>query len=149
MKPTRERVFTYITRGARLLILEYVDQSYAQPQVPGGTIEPGESPEQAALREAAEETGLTGLKIVSLLGTLDRDLQAIGRNETIRAWYFHLFADGTTPERWRHVERSPHDDADPVLFELSWVALDAIPRLGGIDNEMLPQLAESVARNCT
>ena len=140
MKPTRDRVFTYITQGSRLLIIEYVDHSYTEPQVPGGTIEPGESPEQAALREAEEETGLTKLKIVSFLGTFVRDLRPIGRNETIRAWFFHLSAEDTTPERWRHTELDPHEGTEPVLFELSWVPLDAIPRLGGIDNEMLSKL---------
>ena len=140
MKPTRDRVFTYITQGSRLLIIEYVDHSYTEPQVPGGTIEPGESPEQAALREAEEETGLTKLKIVSFLGTFVRDLRSIGRNETIRAWFFHLSAEDTTPERWRHTELDPHEGTEPVLFELSWVPLDAIPRLGGIDNEMLSKL---------
>ncbi len=145
MKPTRDRVFTYITQGTRLLVIEYVDRSYAEPQIPGGTIEPGESPEQAALREATEETGLSGLKVVSFLGSFIRDLRSIGRNETITTWYFHLSADDVTPERWRHAERDPHEGTDPVLFELSWVALDAIPKLGGIDNEMLPELAESVA----
>ena len=147
MMPTRDRVFTYITRGCRLLIIEYVDHSYAQPQIPGGTIEPGESPQHAALREAREETGLAGVKIASFLGSCVRDLREIGRNETIRAWYFHLCTEDATPERWRHLERDPHDGTDPVLFELSWVALDALPTFGGIDNEMLPKLAESVARH--
>ncbi len=146
MKPTRDRVFTYITQGSRLLIIEYVDHSYTEPQVPGGTIEPGESPEQAALREAEEETGLTELKIVSFLGSFVRDLHSIGRNETIRAWFFHLSADDATPERWRHTELDPHEGTEPVLFELSWVPLDAIPRLGGIDNEMLSRL---VAKKCS
>ena len=54
----RNRVFLYITQGEKLLVLDYLDHSYLEPQVPGGTIEPGESPEEAALREAREETGL-------------------------------------------------------------------------------------------
>ncbi len=147
VKPTRHRVFTYITRGTRLLVIEYVDRSYAEAQIPGGTIEPGESPQHAALREATEETGLTGLKIVSFLGSFKRDLRPIGRNEMITAWYFHLSADDTAPERWRHAELDPHEGTGAVLFELSWVPLDALPKLGGIDSEMLPQLAESLARN--
>ena len=147
MKPTRDRVFTYITQGSRLLVIEYVDHSYADRQIPGGTIEPGESPEQAALREATEETGLSGLKIVSFLGSSIRNLRSIGRNETITAWYFHLCTDDVTPERWRHTEVDSHEGTGPILFELSWVPLDAIPTLGGIDNEMLRELAESVASN--
>ncbi len=57
----RQRVFTYITRGDQLLILEYVDGRYLEPQIPGGTVKLGELPAQAALREAQEETGLGSL----------------------------------------------------------------------------------------
>lgn len=147
MKPTRQRVFTYITQGSRLLVIEYADRSYAEPQIPGGTIEPGESPHQAALREAHEETGLTELKIVSLLGSFERDLQSIGRNETIKAWFFHLSTADATPECWRHAEECPHEGTGPIVLELSWVPMAALPKLGGLDNEMLPQLADSLARN--
>lgn len=143
----RNRVFTYITQGSKLLVLDYVDHSYIEPQIPGGTIEPGESPEEAALREAEEETGLTGLKVISFLGSFNRDLRAIGRDETIKAWFFHLEAVDSTPQRWRHSELDPHDGRVPILFELYWVPMDAIPKLGGIDSEMLSKLSESVAKH--
>lgn len=143
----RDRVFTYITQGSKLLVLDYVDKSYLEPQIPGGTIEPGESPEKAALREAKEETGLTALKIVSFLGAFDKDLRVIGRDEFIKAWFFHLEAEDSTPRRWRHAERDAHEGASAVLFELYWVPLDAVPKLGGIDNEMLPALTVSLAKH--
>ncbi len=143
----RNRVFTYITQGSKLLVLDYVDHSYLEPQIPGGTIEPGESPEEAALREAEEETGLIDLKFVSFLGSFNRDLRTIGRDETIKAWFFHLEAADSTPQRWRHTELDPHDGTVPILFELYWVPMDAIPKLGGIDSEMLSELSESVAKH--
>jgi len=37
-------------------------------QLPAGTVEPGETPDAAALREAGEETGLTRLRLVVKLG---------------------------------------------------------------------------------
>lgn len=143
----RNRVFTYITQGSKLLVLDYVDHSYLEPQIPGGTIESGESPEEAALREAEEETGLTDLKIVSLLGSFNRNLQVIGRDEVIKAWFFHLESGDSTPERWRHTELNPHDGTVPIVFELYWVSMNAIPKLGGIDSQMLSQLSKSVARH--
>ncbi|MEA3406123.1 MAG: NUDIX domain-containing protein [Pseudomonadota bacterium] len=143
----RNRVFTYITQGSKLLVLDYVDHSYLEPQIPGGTIESGESPEEAALREAQEETGLSRLKVVSFLGSFTQDLQAIGRDETIKAWFFHLESSDSTPKKWKHTELDSHEGLDPIIFELYWVPLDAIPKLGGIDNDMLPKLAESVAKH--
>jgi len=141
----RNRVFTYITRGVELLVLDYVDHSYAEPQIPGGTIEPGESPAAAAIREAEEETGLTDLKVISFLGSFKKDLRDIGRNEVIQAWFFHLEAGNPTPERWVHSEADPHEGQGPIVFELHWVPIDAIPKLGGIDSAMLPKLKESIA----
>jgi 8-oxo-dGTP pyrophosphatase MutT (NUDIX family) len=40
-------------------------------QVPGGGIAPGESPEEAVVREVAEETGLTNVRVVRYLGAMD------------------------------------------------------------------------------
>ena len=55
-----EKVTAFITRQIesehQLLLLEH---PYAGIQIPAGTIEPSESPENAVLREVLEETGLT------------------------------------------------------------------------------------------
>jgi 8-oxo-dGTP pyrophosphatase MutT (NUDIX family) len=42
------------------LIFSHPDYPEAGLQVPAGTLEPGEHPEAGVLREAYEETGLTG-----------------------------------------------------------------------------------------
>jgi 8-oxo-dGTP pyrophosphatase MutT (NUDIX family) len=141
----RHRVFTYITRADQLLILEYVDGRYVQPQIPGGTVRVGEPAAQAALREAQEETGLTRLQLVKCLGSFERDLTDIGRYETIVAWFFHLHTDEPTPATWRHCERDSSEGFGPIEFALSWVPLENIPELGGIDQTMLPELYDSVA----
>ena len=143
----RNRVFTYITQGSKLLVLDYANHSYHEPQIPGGTIEANESPEHAALREAEEETGLKKLKIISFLGSFERDLRSIGRDETIKAWFFHLEAQDTIPPRWKHTESDPHNGAADVALELYWVPTDSIPKLGGIDNEMLMKLQASLAKH--
>jgi 8-oxo-dGTP pyrophosphatase MutT (NUDIX family) len=140
----RHRVFTYITREDQLLILEYVDGRYLQPQIPGGTVEDGERPEQAALREAQEETGLSALQVVSCLGSFQRDLTDIGRDETIIAWFFHLQTEESTPQSWRHFECDSSEGAGPIELKVSWVALDKLPELGGIDHAMLAQLRVSL-----
>ena len=50
-----------------LLVKRSVEPKIGHWCLPGGFMEIGESPEEGALRELAEETGLTG-KIASLLG---------------------------------------------------------------------------------
>lgn len=143
----RHRVFTYITRADQLLILEYVDGRYRQPQIPGGTVKAGEQPAQAALREAQEETGLSALQLVKCLGCFTRNLADIGRDESIVAWFFHLQTDEVTPESWRHFECDSSEGFGPVEFSLSWVQLSNLPKLGGIDEAMLPELYSSVVEN--
>lgn len=143
----RHRVFTYITRADQLLILEYVDGRYLQPQIPGGTINKCELPAQAALREAQEETGLTALQLISFLGSFERDLTDIGRDETIVAWFFHLQTDEITPEKWQHFECDSSEGLGPIEFSVSWVPLNNLPKLGGIDESMLAELHTSVREN--
>jgi 8-oxo-dGTP pyrophosphatase MutT (NUDIX family) len=54
--------------GHELLLFQH---AHAGIQIPAGTIEPGETPEQAVLREAAEETGLTQFSAPQPLGARD------------------------------------------------------------------------------
>ena len=63
------KVTAFITRrsgyGHDLLLVEH---PHAGIQIPAGTVEDGETPEEAVLREAAEETGLTSLSVRLYLG---------------------------------------------------------------------------------
>lgn len=66
-----EKVTAFITRpspsGTELLLFHH---PHAGVQIPAGTVEPGEPPSHAALREAAEETGLDDLHIIQYLGSI-------------------------------------------------------------------------------
>ena len=129
----QERVVTYIVRNDHLVVL--VHENDANPllesglQVPGGTIEPGEAPADAALREAREETGLEGLRIVGYLGDDVVDARPI-ENVRIHRHFFQLAVDGDTPTEWRHVEANA-SDGGTYPFRLFWLPLTKAPLLAG------------------
>jgi 8-oxo-dGTP pyrophosphatase MutT (NUDIX family) len=65
-----EKVTAFVTRmvhGRRELLL--FEHPYAGIQLPAGTVEPGEAPEAAAIRETQEETGLIDVAIEQYLDT--------------------------------------------------------------------------------
>jgi 8-oxo-dGTP pyrophosphatase MutT (NUDIX family) len=72
-----EKVTAFVTRdtgqGHDLLLFEH---PHAGIQIPAGTVEPGETPEDAALREVAEETGLGPLAVHCYLGCVEEKLPA-------------------------------------------------------------------------
>ena len=142
------KVLAYVTHGGRLLVFRHPDAPEAGIQVPAGTIEQDEPPEEAVLREAWEETGLTRLRLVRLLGTSVRDMADFGRDEMQHRWFYHLRCEETPPTTWRHWETHPSegDPAVPILFELFWARLpDEVPDLAADQGRMLPLLLASLS----
>lgn len=135
-----EKVVAYITQGDRLLVFTHARHPEAGVQVPAGTMETGEAPEAAVLREAREETGLEALTVLAFLGTRDHLWQATGGAGAVRRHFFHLAFTGRAEERWRHFERHPSEGpTEPIEFELFWARLpDEVPPLKGRLGEMLP-----------
>lgn len=96
------KVYAYITNRDRLLVFTHTHFPEAGTQVPGGTVDPGEDPAEAVLREAVEETGLDGLVVAALLGEAEYDLAAFGRAEIAHRRYYHLICPGDPPDAWTH-----------------------------------------------
>lgn len=67
-----EKVTAFILRkmasGIDILLLQH---PFAGTQFPAGTVNPGENPQNAVIREVAEETGLKNLSIKTNLGSRD------------------------------------------------------------------------------
>lgn len=121
-----EKVVAYIVRGGDLLVFVHenddnpVDQSGLQ--VPAGTCHAGEAPAEAVLREAFEETGLVGLRVLRYLGDADYDVRP--RDNAIHhRHFFHLTAAEPVPEQWSHVERD-EGAGEPRPFRCYWLPLD-------------------------
>lgn len=132
----------YTTHGERLLVFTHPHAPEAGIQVPAGTVEEGEDPAEAVLREATEETGLRGLKLVGFLGERERDLAGSGRDEIHHRRFYHLRYAGDPPPAWRHQEAHPFDGtAEPIEFAFFWTRMpDEIPDLTADLGAMVPQL---------
>jgi 8-oxo-dGTP diphosphatase len=136
----KRKVYAYITHGGRLLVFSHIDFPEAGIQVPGGTVEDDEEPEDAVMREAAEETGLTGLRRDVLLAEVEVWIPLL--QEWQRRTFYHLTCMGNPPERWYHSEVFPSDGSPgPIRFEFFWAPLSGgVPALIGGLGALLPKL---------
>ncbi len=102
-KVVKDKVLCYVVRDGRLLVFRHTDYSYEEVgiQVPAGSVRPGETPEDAALREAREETVLTEFTIVQKLGETEYDISPY-RFEIQRRHVFRL-----VNARFRHLTETP------------------------------------------
>ena len=114
------KVVAYIVRGDSLVVFTHENDENplleSGLQVPAGTMHEGEEPADAVLREAFEETGLRGLRIVRYLG--HDEVTGPGSPPQVRH-FFHLEADDA-PDEWLHVERDEGTGA-PRPFRLFWL----------------------------
>ena len=125
----KTKVVAYITRGADMLVFAHRDHPDLGLQVPAGTLEPDEDPAAAVLREAFEETGLSGLSLLRYLGQCDFDISVL-RPEIHTRHFYHLDATGIdTPPRWTHVEKYPSGgDISEIVYECFWLPLADLKR---------------------
>jgi 8-oxo-dGTP pyrophosphatase MutT (NUDIX family) len=124
-KVVKDEVLCYVVRDGRLLVFRHIDYSYEEVgiQVPAGGIRQGETPEEAALREAREETGFTHFTVVRKLGEITYDISPY-RFEIQRRHVFHIQLTEPTPQRW--VSQELHDGQQaPTNFECFWIPLEA------------------------
>ena len=98
--------------------------------LPKGHIESGETPEQAAIREVAEETGIDG-RVLAPLGTIDYWFVAEDRRVHKTVHHFLMEAVG-----------GELSDEDVEVTEVAWVPLGELDgRLAYADERRLVRLA--------
>ncbi|MGH8888429.1 MAG: NUDIX hydrolase [Acidothermaceae bacterium] len=106
--------------------------------LPKGHVEPGETPEIAAVREIAEETGIEG-RVVAPLGTIDFWFVAEGRRVHKTVHHYLLLAEG-----------GELSDEDIEVVEVAWVPLDQLADKLAYDDErrlvdQVPRLLADIA----
>ena len=147
MPAPKRKVLAYITHGSRLLVFLHPHHPEAGIQIPAGSVRDGERPEDAAMREAREETGLADLALVSFLGDEVRDMAEWGVDQVHHRDFYHLQCGGNPPDTWQHYESDPSDGTPhPILFEFFWADLpDGVPELSGDHAAMLPELLKRMS----
>lgn len=86
-------------------------------QLVKGTIESGEAPAEAALRELHEESGISH-------ATVRQDLGCWDTGHLGQVWSFHLCqVEDELPEHWSHQTQDDHGH----LFAFFWASLDDLP----------------------
>ena len=118
------KALVYGTCRHGLLIFSEPEFPEIPPQVPGGTIGPGETPEAAARREFAEETGQSVTGAMHLLCRDQMRIRADGRAHEVTRFHFHTRLPDQLPRGWDHWEQFANDGAAPILFRFSWIGLD-------------------------
>ena len=130
---TRVAAYALSTDESGRILLCRIAPSVAAGEIwtlPGGGLEFGEPPEEAVLRELAEESGYLG-EVVGLADVKDRvvtDSEGGGRMHAIRIVY-----------RVRVIGGEPRDEIDGSTDTCAWFRLDEASRLnlGGLAKHAL------------
>ncbi|GAJ97990.1 NUDIX domain-containing protein [Geomicrobium sp. JCM 19055] len=120
---SQQKVTAYITREyageTQLLTLTSEDTNWAGVEVPGGTVDPGETLEQALYREIAEESGIckNQLTLVKYLG--HNTYQSRTTQEIMIRHNYHLIFTGDSKHVFTHSVES-NDIDHGWLYHYEW-----------------------------
>ncbi|MEJ8845777.1 NUDIX domain-containing protein [Variovorax rhizosphaerae] len=122
-RPILKACACLVDAHGRLLVFDH--PADGGMQLPKGTVEPGEHPEDAVRRELLEESGIDYTGALEDLGTMDRHCEAGVEGSKRRhpqLWHLYLMrSSAPLPERFEHVAMgSPEEDG--LVFRFRWLA---------------------------
>ncbi|MEJ8475783.1 NUDIX hydrolase [Roseibium algae] len=132
---TYHKAYVYLTCGSKLLVFNEPDSPELGLQVPGGTIDPGESYLIGAQREFIEETGLTLDTAFENFTDQDLPFEALVADRKVipptdrplkgrhLRKMFHASIAQAPKEEWEHFEMTPSNGGPPIRFRLFWIDL--------------------------
>ena len=127
----RRRAYLYITRRVaerlEVAVFRHPDfETMTLPlQVPGGTIEPHETPQAGALREAFEESGFA----LTEAHLLAKDVWCGQHDKISRERYFYqLHVTGATLDTWTHTVSNGELDKG-MVFAYRWLTVAEAQRV--------------------
>ncbi|WP_396906972.1 NUDIX domain-containing protein [Mycolicibacterium phlei] len=118
------KVVGYVVQDEQLLVFAHDDVplEVAGIQVPAGSVEPGEEPADAVVREVAEETGID-VRVVASLGTGEFDVWP-SKPEVHERHFFQLEPIQPVRDvRWAAGEDRPSDGGGAQSWTCFWIPL--------------------------
>lgn len=146
----RRKAIVYPTHGRRLLLFRQPENPAVGLQPPGGTLDAGEAPEDAARREFMEETGLPPEGCWAYLGACTYRFAANGFDHVHERHFYHLALPGSYPETFEAIEATPEEGGPPIRYAYSWFAIDDPSlALNAHLDALIPELRRRFAEGAT
>ena len=142
------KVACYVVHEGHLLVFTHdeMPMTVTGVQIPAGSVEPGESPEDAAVRELFEETGRHG-QVVRCLGIQRYDLRPTRDEVAVRHYFQMRMTAADVAERWTAGESNPSHGGAGTSWTCWWIPLtDAHVLAAGFGALLGSMLAGNTAR---